>query len=65
MATKTKPELPSDASALIALARVAHRNGDRKLEQSALGKLARDYGIDVRFPCCESVARDLHRAGKK
>jgi hypothetical protein len=50
---------------LIAVARVAHRDGDRALEQAAVDKLLRDYGIEVRFPCVESVTRDLRRAGKR
>ncbi len=62
MPTSTKNDLPEGASALIALARVAHRDGSRQLEQSARDKLARDYGIEVGFTCAESVDRDLHRA---
>jgi hypothetical protein len=54
-------ELPRSASALIALIRVTHHNGDRRLERAATDKLLRDFGIKVRFPCAESVARDLRR----
>jgi hypothetical protein len=61
---KAKHELPDGASALIAVARVAHRDGDRRLEQAAVDKLLRDYGIQVSFTCVESVARDLRRAGE-
>ena len=63
MPEKIQRKLPDGASALIALARVAHRDGDRRLERSAVEKLAREYGIEVRFPCVESVDRDLRRAG--
>jgi hypothetical protein len=62
MTANIKHELPEGASALIALARVSHRDGNRKLEQAAADKLAREYGIDVRFTCVESVERDLHQA---
>ena len=61
MTTSTEYELPEGASALIALARVSHRDGNRRLEQAAAEKLAREYGINVRFTCVESVDRDLHR----
>ena len=54
--------LPAGASALIGLARVAHRDGDRQLEQSVINKLAQEYGLTVGFKCVESVERDLHRA---
>lgn len=59
----TEPALPNGASSLIALARVAHRDGNRQLEQSAVDKLIRNYGIAVQFPCEESVEHDLRRAG--
>jgi hypothetical protein len=65
MPVKTAPELPEGASALIALARVAHRDGNRQLERAAVDKLSRDYGIEVRFPCVESVDRDLRRSAEK
>jgi hypothetical protein len=51
--------LPDKASALIALARVAHRNGDRALERAAREKLVQRYGIDLRFRCEESVDEEL------
>jgi hypothetical protein len=54
-------ELPRGASALIALIRVTHRNGDRRLERATRAKLLHDFGIKVRFPCEESVARDWRR----
>ncbi len=57
----TSEKLPDGATTLIAVARVAHRDGDRKLERSALDKLAREYGMTVNFTCEESVARDLAR----
>jgi hypothetical protein len=63
MPEKNDYELPDGATALIALARVAHRGGDRTLERAAVGKLARDYGLTVSFPCCQSVDRDLATAG--
>ena len=65
MSAKTDHELPCEATALIALARVAHRNGDRGLEQAAVGKLVRDFGITVSFPCCESVDKDLAVVAEK
>ena len=55
-------ELPEGVIELIAIARIAHRNRNRELEQSATGKLAREYGIVVHFPCCDSVAKDLEAA---
>ena len=61
MPTPIENDLPDGASALIALARVAHRDGKRGLEQAAVDKLSRDYGIEIRFPCVESVDRDLRR----
>jgi hypothetical protein len=61
-ASKTEADLPDGAAALIALARVAHRDGDRSLEKAAADKLSRDHGIVVRFTCVESVERDLRRA---
>jgi hypothetical protein len=54
--------LPDGAASLIALARVAHRDGNRTLERAAADKLARDYGISLCFTCSESVERDLRRA---
>jgi len=54
-------KLPEGASALIALARVAHHDGDRQLERSVMDRLARDYGIQVNFTCEQSVERDLRR----
>lgn len=65
MPTKVEQQLPDGVSALIALARVAHRDGDRQLEQSATDKLAREYGIGLCFKCTESVERDLRRTGKR
>ena len=65
MPTSTKNDLPEGASALIALARVAHREGDRPLEQSARDRLARDYGMSVNFKCVESVDQDLRRAKER
>jgi hypothetical protein len=62
MPNKATTELPNGASELIALARVAHRNGDRRLERSAVNKLVHDFGISVQFRCEESVDRDLRRA---
>ncbi len=56
-----KNDLPEGVSALIALVRVAHRDGNRPLEQSARDRLARDYGMSINFPCVESVDRDLRR----
>ncbi len=64
MPEKIEYQLPNGAASLIALARVAHRNGNRGLEQAALAKLARDFGMTVSFPCCESVDRDLAEAGQ-
>jgi hypothetical protein len=61
MPEKVEHELPDGALTLIALARAAHRDGNRRLEQAAVNKLSHDYGIEVRFPCVESVDRDLHR----
>ena len=61
MPKRVKPELPDGASELIALARVAHRNGNRRLEQSTVTKLVQHYGISVQFPCEQSVDRDLCR----
>jgi hypothetical protein len=61
MPAKRKHDLPDGAAALIALARVAHRDGDRMLERAAVDKLSHDYGIEVRFSCVESVDRDLRR----
>lgn len=63
MPTTVENELPEGASALIALARVAHRDGNRQLEQVAVDKLARDYGIGISFQCVQSVNRDLQRKG--
>ena len=60
-----KIELPDGASALIALARVAHRDGNRDLELAATDRLIRDYGIQVSFPCCQSVGRDIVRASNE
>ena len=62
MPASNNHNLPNGASALIALARVAHRDGDRRLERSAVDKLVRNYGISVQFPCEESVDQVLHRA---
>lgn len=59
-----KSDLPDGAAALIALARVAHYEGNRQLERSAVDKLVQNYGIAVRFNCVESVDRDLHRTGE-
>jgi len=56
-------KLPDGAIKLIALARVAHREGNRGLEKSAVDKLARVYGIAVRFPCVESVDQELAKQG--
>ena len=56
-----KSELPDGAASLIALARVAHYEGNRQLERSAADKLVQDYGIAIRFNCVESVDRELHR----
>ena len=55
--------LPDGVSVLIALARVAHHDGDRQLEQAAKDKLAREYGLTVGFVCEQSVDRDIQRAG--
>jgi hypothetical protein len=52
-------QLPDNATKLIALARVAHRNGDRRLEQAARDMLTRQHGITVEFPCCRSVEDEL------
>jgi len=57
----TEPALPNGASSLIALARVAHRDGNRQLEQAVLNKLACEYGLTVGFKCMEAVERDLHQ----
>ena len=66
MTTATKKDtLPHGASSLIALARWAHRDGNRGLEKAATDKLAIDYGIRIGFPCCESVDEDLERAGRR
>lgn len=65
MSSTVNHDLPDGASTLIALARIAHREGNRSLEQSALDKLAREYGINVRFTCVESVDRDLERSQNK
>jgi len=62
MPTTAERELPDGASSLIALARVAHKDGDRELEQATLDRLSRDYGMRVSFSCCESVDRDLELA---
>lgn len=56
-------KLPDGATALIALVRVAHRDGNRRLEESVQSKLSREYGIELHFPCVESVERDLQWAG--
>ncbi len=58
----TEQELPNGASSLIAVARVAHRDGNRALERAATDKLAKECGIEIRFTCIESVERDLRRA---
>ena len=65
MANKTENTLPAGATALIALARVSHRNGERQVEKSALDKLTREFGIDLHFPCTESVDRDLRAGSSK
>jgi hypothetical protein len=65
MPDSSNNELPESATGLIALARVAHRNGERQVERAAVDKLARDFGIEVHFPCSESVDRDLERAAKQ
>ena len=62
MPQNLQPNLPDGASALLALARVAHHDGNRRLEQAAADQLARDYGIVVKFACVESVERDLQQA---
>lgn len=59
MTTKTAEPLPEAATSLIALARVAHRDGDRDLERAAREKLVQQYGIDLRFRCEESVNDEL------
>ncbi len=61
MPAKREHDLPDGAAALIALARIAHRDGDQELERATADKLSHDYGIEVRFPCAESVDRDLRR----
>ena len=60
METSDECELPESAFKLIALARVAHRDGNRQLEEAAVDKLACNYGIAIYFSCVESVERDLH-----
>lgn len=65
MAANIEPELPDDATSLIALARVAHRDGNRGIEQAAVDKLVREFGIEIHFPCSESVDRDLQRAEER
>ena len=51
--------LPTSATNLIALIRVAHRDGRRDLEEAARNKLAQDFGLRVSFVCCESVDEQL------
>ncbi len=65
MPQQTDQQLPEGANALIALARVAHRDGSRSVEQSAVDRLARDYGIGLHFNCSESVDRELGEIGGK
>jgi hypothetical protein len=55
----TEIQLPDGASSLIALARIAHRDGNQELQRAAVDKLSRDFGIRVQFTCVESVERDL------
>jgi len=57
--TSTTDELPDSATGLIALARAAHRDGHKKLEQAAAEKLAREYGMRVTFVCCDAVDADV------
>ena len=54
----TNNELPEGASALIALARIAHRDGNRKLEQSAAGQA----GPQLRN-CSSVYMRGIRRPG--
>lgn len=61
----TENKLPDGATALIALARVAHRDGNRPLEQSVRDKLAREYGLTLGFTCSESVDRELQAGGRR
>lgn len=56
---KNSSELPDGASNLIALLRIAHREGDRQVERAIREKLARDYGLSVRFTCIESIKQEL------
>ena len=60
----TKNRLPDGPTALIALARVAHHDGNRRLEQSVRDKLAREFGLTLGFTCVESVDRELQAEGR-
>lgn len=65
MSITAENELPVGAASLIAVARIAHSEGNRALERSAANKLAKDYGIEVHFTCTESVNRELQRGAKR
>ncbi|WP_168564999.1 hypothetical protein [Crateriforma spongiae] len=56
-----KAKLPVDASRLVALARVAHLNGDKKLERSCNRRLAERFGIRIVFICRDATERELRR----